>query len=288
MGPSLAWVKDVDGSARAESMAEPGHVDSDEIGLCNHLPRLFFSADDCPTSLHMKWALSLLVRYPNCPDPGLLQVSLAFIRRLASPRGLARLSVFYRGIIDHLWQILPFPPTGQPSSAVSMSASSHINVNGKPSAANPHLMLEEASKRYERLTGQDLTTHPLSAKLDDWGSVEAVLKVFQEQAQVFNEFHKDHRRLLEWLTPTVRTLITASAILDDSEAVTEGFNQIFFFSNSNPLLPVCASGYAPITYSFHIILIQHFFPQPSPPAKGIFVGISVLLAVGLFPNTLGG
>jgi len=227
MGPSLAWVKDVDGSARAESMAEPGHVDSDEIGLCNHLPRLFFSADDCPTSLHMKWALSLLVRYPNCPDPGLLQVSLAFIRRLASPRGLARLSVFYRGIIDHLWQILPFPPTGQPSSAVLMSASSHIN--GKPSAANPHLMLEEASKRYERLTGQDLTTHPLSAKLDDWGSVEAVLKVFQEQAQVFNEFHKDHRRLLEWLTPTVRTLITASAILDDSEAVTEGFNQIFFF-----------------------------------------------------------
>ncbi|KAH9960456.1 hypothetical protein BC827DRAFT_395885 [Russula dissimulans] len=116
-----------------------------------------------------------------------------------------------------------------------MSASRHA-ANGNPSAANLHLILEEASKKYKRLTGHDLTTHPFAAKLDNWDSVESVLKVFQEQAQVFNQFHKDHRRLIEWLTPTVRTLITASAILGEALSV------------------------------------------PFPPAKGVFVGIGVLLS----------
>jgi hypothetical protein len=144
-----------------------------------------------------------------------------------------------------------------------MSASRHA-ANGNPSAANLHLILEEASKKYKRLTGHDLTTHPFAAKLDNWDSVESVLKVFQEQAQVFNQFHKDHRRLIEWLTPTVRTLITASAILGEALSVV-GFNHLFLPYHTPPTL----------------------FPQPFPPAKGVFVGIGVLLSVGLFPNTLG-
>jgi len=126
-----------------------------------------------------------------------------------------------------------------------MSASNR--ANGNPSAANLRLILEEASKKYKRLTGQDLTTHPLSAKLDDWDSVEAVLKVFQEQAQVFNEFQKDHRRLLEWLTPTIRTLLTASAIL--GEALTVGFNHLFLQYHADPTLFFRSHSRPPKEYS---------------------------------------
>jgi hypothetical protein len=51
-------------------------------------------------------------------------------------------------------------------------------------------ILDEASRQYKAMTGEDITTHPYAAKLERWDSVDAVLEVFQSQVQAFNEFRK--------------------------------------------------------------------------------------------------
>lgn len=82
--------------------------------------------------------------------------------------------------------------------------------------SNLHMILKEAWKQYEDLTGEDLATHPCAAELDDWDSVDTVLKLFQGHVQGFNEFRKGNRKLLTWLTPVVQTVVNVSGPLGDA------------------------------------------------------------------------
>ena len=79
-----------------------------------------------------------------------------------------------------------------------------------------HTILKEASRQYKDLTGEDLATHPCAAELDNWDSADAVLKLFQGQAQGFNEFRKGNKKLLTWLAPVVQTVVAVSGPLGDA------------------------------------------------------------------------
>ena len=89
-------------------------------------------------------------------------------------------------------------------------------VDRNPSTAKLRIILEEAAMQYKNLTGEDLTTHPCAAKLDNWDSVDTVLEIFRDQAQGFSEFRKGNKRLMTWLNPVVHTLIAASGPLGDA------------------------------------------------------------------------
>ena len=82
--------------------------------------------------------------------------------------------------------------------------------------SNLHMILTEAWRQYEDLTGEDLATHPCAAELNNWDSVDTVLKLFQGQAQGFNEFRKGNKKLLTWLTPVVQTVVKVSGPLGDA------------------------------------------------------------------------
>ena len=81
---------------------------------------------------------------------------------------------------------------------------------------NLHKILKEAFKQYKDLTGEDLATHSYAAELDNWDSVDAILKLFQGQAQGFNESRKGNKKLLTGLTSVVQTVIAVSGPLGDA------------------------------------------------------------------------
>jgi hypothetical protein len=126
--------------------------------------------------------------------------------------------------------------------------------------SNLHTILKEAAMQYKALTGEDLAMHPYAAQLENWNSVEAVLGVFQTQAQEFEEFRRGNNKLLTRLQPLVQTLVIVSGSLGDT------------------------LGGVIIKVSFFPHHCSKKFSQSFPPAKGIFTGISILLMVGLFLN----
>ncbi len=93
------------------------------------------------------------------------------------------------------------------------------------SASNLHLILDEAFAQYRQLTGHELTAHPLAANFENWGSIDTVLDVFQDQSRKFSEFRKGNERLMEWLKPTVEVLVSVSASLG-SALSTVGFENL--------------------------------------------------------------
>jgi len=112
---------------------------------------------------------------------------------------------------------------------------------------------------YRKQTGKDITTHPLSAKLEYCNSPDAVLAVFQEQVQAFNQFRRGDWKvqLMRKLTPVVNAVLALSA----SEVLGEGLGVVRSFLSMRSLMDI----------------LQGF-----PPAKAIFAGIGILLIVCLF------
>ncbi|KAI0249044.1 hypothetical protein BJV78DRAFT_1354528 [Lactifluus subvellereus] len=63
-------------------------------------------------------------------------------------------------------------------------------------------IFDAASNEYKKLTKQDLHTHPLADQIHNCDSPDAVLVLFQRQAEAFDEFCKGDNRLMKWLNPT--------------------------------------------------------------------------------------
>ena len=127
-----------------------------------------------------------------------------------------------------------------------------------PSASNFTSIFHAALDEYKKLTGQNPHTHPFAAAFDACHSPDTVLNVFQKQAQAFS---KGDNKLIKSLTPTIHILLTLSATLGEGVCLVRPF-----FLICAPIL-TCVS-------------------QPFSPAKAIFTGISVLLAVRHFRHPL--
>ncbi|KAI0291207.1 hypothetical protein B0F90DRAFT_403677 [Multifurca ochricompacta] len=76
-------------------------------------------------------------------------------------------------------------------------------------------IFETDSKEYNKLTRQDLQTHPFAAVLENCQSPDAILAIFRKQANAFDEFRKGDDRIMQWLDPIVHILFTFSATLGE-------------------------------------------------------------------------
>ena len=97
------------------------------------------------------------------------------------------------------------------STSHTMSTSS-----SQPSASfstrNFQSLFNAALREYREKTGQDIETDPLTARLLDCRSSDAVLEVLQEQAHAFNQFRNGDWKveLMRRLKPTIHVLLGLS------------------------------------------------------------------------------
>ena len=70
-------------------------------------------------------------------------------------------------------------------------------------------LFDAALNEYSQKTGKDIITHPLTAKLQECDSSDAVLCIILEQDQAFNKYRKGDRRvqLIRRLKPTIDILL---------------------------------------------------------------------------------
>jgi hypothetical protein len=130
--------------------------------------------------------------------------------------------------------------TGQSTSSTSSTSNIQLITN--------------ALADYTKITGVDLSNNPFAAAIEHWNSPEAILELLQEREKSFEEYRDNNRRLINCLTPAVRVIQTFSGIL--GEAVTL------------------------VSHKYDLLTLLNGLPQvPFPPAKALFVGIDVLLAV---------
>lgn len=93
-----------------------------------------------------------------------------------------------------------------------MSSTSDSTV----SAFNYQQILSDALAHYTKQTGKILLNHPLAATIRGCDSSDAILGVFQEQAQAFQQFRDGDPRLFMWLRSIVNGLhaLSTCATLD--------------------------------------------------------------------------
>ena len=115
-------------------------------------------------------------------------------------------------------------------------------------------LITNALADYAKVTGIDLSNNPFATALKQSNSPEAILQLIQEREKAFKEYRDGNRRLLRCLSPAVNVIQAFSGIL--GEAVSLVSHKIDFITPLNRPRQV-----------------------PFPPAKALFVGIDVLLAV---------
>ena len=130
-------------------------------------------------------------------------------------------------------------------------SSTQASSSSTPNCQN---ILDKALKEYAKKTGEDLTTHPLTAEINGCISTDAILAVLQGKANELDQSRKSDERLAKWLTPTVNVLNALSATLGP------GLGSVSYRK-----LP------------HHCALMSNF--QVLPPINIIFSGISILLVV---------
>ncbi len=118
-------------------------------------------------------------------------------------------------------------------------------------------ILDAALADYNKQVGIDLATHPLADGLRSCGSPDDVLKLLEDKANEFKDFRDRNRKLLNWLSPIVHVVHTLSAVLGAS---------ITLVSRNILILSI---------YFFH----PGCYQVPFEPAKAIFAGMDVLVAV---------
>jgi hypothetical protein len=130
--------------------------------------------------------------------------------------------------------------TGQATSSTSSTSNIQLITN--------------ALADYAKITGVDLSKNPFAAAIERSNSPEAILELLQEREKAFKEYRDNNRRLINCLTSAVKVIQAFSGIL--GEAVTL------------------------VSHKYDLITLLNRLRQvPFPPAKALFVGIDVLLAV---------
>ena len=122
-------------------------------------------------------------------------------------------------------------------------------------------LFDAALQDYKDKTGNSLVDHPFARQLQECNSVESISTILEEQARAFREF-RDHGKLIDSLKRLAGILCSPfiSAVLGESIGLVVRPKTI----------RRCA-----------LSLIGAIIPQPLPPAKAIFTGFAILLAVCL-------
>jgi len=123
-------------------------------------------------------------------------------------------------------------------------------------SARFRVLFGPALRAYEKKTGIMLAEHPLAVQLHSCHSIESITSVLLGEAQAFGEFGGSDR-VIKSIKNTVSILSTlfATASLDDAMGLVR-----------QKVLMACSTALT--------VLLQSF-----PPAKAIYAGLAILLAV---------
>ena len=137
------------------------------------------------------------------------------------------------------------------------------------SSSNPNVIFSQfqdlfgaALNQYNQKTGNDLVTDPLFARLLPCDTSDAVLHILKEQTHAFNQYWNGDWKIqvMRRLKPIVDILLGLST----SGVFGEGI------------------GLVRLTKSMYPLWTSTFTLQRVPPAKAIFAGVGLLLAVCTF------
>ncbi|KAI9513470.1 hypothetical protein F5148DRAFT_1145434 [Russula earlei] len=125
-------------------------------------------------------------------------------------------------------------PLSQSQSISGMPSISRVQAtrDAPSSSHNFEALFHAALAKYTKQTGTVLVDHPLMAALEDCSSPDAVLAIFEKQAQAFDQFRKGDLKLSKWLRPLVNCLCalctsaavatTACVVFPPAKAVLSG------------------------------------------------------------------
>ncbi|KAI0289211.1 hypothetical protein BC826DRAFT_1187953 [Russula brevipes] len=103
-------------------------------------------------------------------------------------------------------------------------------------------IFDTALSEHKKLTGQDPCEHPLAAELATCRNPEDVSNLLQTHAVNFRKSRDRHRKLMQWLNPTVHILFTFSETLEDMGLIPFSPARIIF-TGIGVLLEVSPSPY---------------------------------------------
>jgi hypothetical protein len=133
-----------------------------------------------------------------------------------------------------------------------------MSSSGQATSSPPNFQLiVNALADYANLTGIDLTKNTFAEKIERSNSPEAILELLQEREKAFTEYRQGNRRLIGCLSPGVKVLHAFSGIAGEAVSLVS------------------------VTYQ-PVNLLTWPRQVPFPPAKAVFTGIDVLLAVSAF------
>ena len=82
-------------------------------------------------------------------------------------------------------------------------------------SSNIKSVFDTALNEYKQKTGKELLDHPLATEVQRCDSADAILAIFQRQAEAFKQFRDGDRRLMKWIDPMVDVLYTFSETLGE-------------------------------------------------------------------------
>ena len=126
-----------------------------------------------------------------------------------------------------------------------------MSSTGQLTSSSNFRLIVKALADYAKLTGIDLTKNPFAEKIELSNSPDAILELLRERQKAFKEYRDMNRRLITCLTPAVEILHALSGILGDAVSMVS--------DSCHPADPL-------------------MWPH-QVPAKAVFTGIDVLLAV---------
>ena len=137
-----------------------------------------------------------------------------------------------------------------------MSSTTQVTYStSQPVSSGSNIQLiTNALAHYAKMTGIDLSNNPFAIALEQSNSPEAILQLIQEREKAFKEYRDGNCRLITSLSPAVRVIQAFSGILGGAVSLVS--HKVDF-----------------------ITLLSGPCQVPIPPAKALFVGIDVLLAV---------
>ena len=91
-------------------------------------------------------------------------------------------------------------------SQLASSMSSSVPGQTSTPSLNFKSIFDAALTDYKKKTGNELLHHPLATQLQRCDSVDAIVAIFQGQAEAFQQFQDGDQRLMKWIAPVVDVL----------------------------------------------------------------------------------
>ena len=128
-------------------------------------------------------------------------------------------------------------------------------------------VLDAALSEYKKKTGKELLDHPLATEVQRCDSVDAILAIFQGQAEGFRQFKDGDQKLMKWISPVVDVLYTFSETLGGVASMVHARNLVR--DDLKCILTLCrrsplqVSSLLGSVYSLLSVSLQPLFVDPS-------------------------